>query len=89
VSSSFCNTNTTIKVELEIYYVSRNLARLLLHSKVLIILGVTMIAGVGEERVLGLVPASLESIATGMIGRGENSKENYFRQEQLSLKSFS
>ena len=48
-----------------------------------------MIAGVGEERVLGLVSASLESIATGMMGRGENSKENYFRQEQLSLKSFS
>jgi len=80
-----CN-NITIKVELEIYYVSKNLVRLSLHSKVLIILGVTMIAKAGEEGVLGLAPASLELIAASIVGRDENSRENYFKQGQLLLK---
>jgi len=81
VSSSFCDTDTIIKVELEIYYISRNLTRLSLYSQVLIISGVTMIVRVGEEGVLGLVSVSLKSIAAGVVDKGENSRENYFEQE--------
>ena len=81
MSSSFCDTDTTIKVELEIYCISRNLAKLSLYSQVLIILEVTMIARVGEEGVLGLAPAFLESTAAGVVGKGENSREIYFGQE--------
>ena len=81
MSSSFCDTDTTIKIELEIYYISRNLTRLSLYSQVLIISEVTMIARVGEEGVLGLASASLKSTAAGVVDKGENSRENYFEQE--------
>jgi len=38
-----------------------------------------IIAEIGEERVLGLALASLRLTATGIIGEGENLREDYFR----------
>jgi len=56
-----------------------DLARLSSYSQVLIISEMAIITEIGEERVLGLALASLGLTATGIVGEGENLREDYFR----------
>jgi len=56
-----------------------DLARLSSHSQVLIISEMAIITEIGEERVLRLALASLGLTATGIVDKGENLREDYFK----------